>query len=233
MTRDEELLAYLRRKRCAMGFGRVREDFRWPERELEAVLSKLLSQRLIFCPGPRQYQAVEETVERTPRRDREPELGPPIAAVVDRARLLGPVKPVEAKSVTQGFDPLVDKGPRQPDPNSAPICQPAPVPTEETTMAKAKKTCTKCNQPKGATAYSNGSDVCRFCEKGGTPKPQGGVGAKRAGARKKANGATLRAIAARHAPRKNGDGRFAATIAELRAEAAKLTAAADQLEALG
>lgn len=101
-----------------------------------------------------------------------------------------------------------------------PVAAPRETPpaiTQETPMAKAK-TCTKCGDKKGPTGFPKGSDVCRLCSRGDSPT--------------KVNRAakSLKDVAARHTSNGNP---FAATVEKLRPEAAKYSAAADALEALG
>lgn len=197
MSRHEELLEYLARKGCAMSRSRIREDLRWPEQELDAVIGALMrAPAKIRAPRPGEYELVPARLPND-RADTKP-----IPAATE-ALLATAVRPSESRAM----ETIVAH--RQ---------------TEEMTMAK-KQTCTKCGVPKGATGFPRGSDagICRLCLKGGgAKKPQGGV-------RPSGNGASLAAIATKHA----GRNPFTDTVSLLRAEAAKFTAAADALEALG
>lgn len=107
------------------------------------------------------------------------------------------------------------------------VHKPAPPPAipEETTMPKGTKTCTNCKESKGATAFTKGETECRLCQKAGKVAP-----AREKSARVNGANRSIADIAAEHAG--NGS-RFAGTVEQLRAEAAKYAAAADALEALG
>jgi hypothetical protein len=213
MTRDEELLAYLRRKNTAVGFGRICDDFRWQGPEVEAVLSKLLRHRLITAPGPRQYQAVTETFERTPAPDREATSAPPIAESVDRDRLLGATGDVP-----------VPAPPPEPQQNNQAPATAAAVNDEGTTMPLKK--CEKCSQRKGPRAFEKGDQTCRECR--GSNKAARKAGPPPA-ARKRSNGSTSDVIAAAIEELK---ARREARAAEHAAELGKLDTAIEQLQAV-
>lgn len=205
MSRVDELLEYLGRKGCALSRSRIREDLRWPEQELDAVLTLAMRDRKIRAPRPGEYEIPPRAM--TSRAGETPI--PPAA----EALLAAPRPPVhQSRAMTTEI---------------------RHKPTEETTMPIGKRPCAQCKQEKGNRAFKPGADVCNECKEGGKsekpapaePKPRGRRKAKRLNGKPR----TIREVAERHAS--NGGTRWTPEL--LRAQAAKFTAAAVALEALG
>jgi len=159
-------------------------------------------------PGP-ELDAVLGTLMRPPAKVRAPRPG---EYELVPAPLPGhQVPPNEAPLTSRAMETTVAHKPAM------------PVTPKETTMARGKKRCAQCEQSKGYRAFAAGADVCNDCKDAKKPaaKLQGGV-----------RPASVGEIAAKHARKLNGNP-FTATVELLRAEAAKYTAAADALEALG
>ncbi len=235
METTEAIVECLRRKGCAMTVARLTDELTKPPQVIEANLGVLRRAGLVQILRPGEWELAPE------KRSDEPPIPPPTAPAPSRDTQPVLTTAAAARVVTEERA-RGEPGPRPYSPYARLTPPPGPPPAattegQENIMPKATKTCVKCKQEKGITAFHVDDNTCRACHGGKAAKPakvakpQGGVRKKAAAG---ANGAvrSLREVHTRHV-RKNGDGRFAHVIAGLRADRDAIDKAIAQLEALG
>lgn len=145
-----EIVGLIERNPYGMKIAELQERLRKPPQEIEHAVSQLKRQGLIEQRQPGVWTRTNSAHGRTEREPQHTRIvyrpaPPPVFEPAVITLANHPVEAIAAIHITQ-----------------------------ETTMAKGKKTCTKCKTAKGPTAYSDSSEICRLCQKGKAPKAAAG-----------------------------------------------------------
>lgn len=143
MNRAAKLLEYLRGKFGPVGRGRIREDLRWPEAEVNAAITLLIRERHIRVTSQGEYELV-------PAAARTHDAAEAIA----RMRVVG--EPTDT-SKAGGAAPVQVPAPAAIKPEPQPARKPALYPSQ------IRKACDTCRAEKPLTQFFAGDSTCRVC----------------------------------------------------------------------
>jgi hypothetical protein len=149
-----EILSYVERHEFGVKLADLQERIRRPHQEIEAAVSQLKRQQLIEQRVPGIWT---RTNNNTGRKEPEPVHARIVETGVAERRLL--------REDTIAVDTPIGPVPVVVSVFHETSAQPI---TQERTMPRGKgtKTCAKCKETKGVTAFSKGEEACRKCTAG-------------------------------------------------------------------